>query len=244
MEALTTRPTNAALLIKKLRSWRVGQGSLEKCIAVRLGAGSARLTEYRLDDLSRISGVSARNIRAYRERGLLDPPRRVGRSAYYSDIHVAQLAAISQLLGKGFNSTHIAEFFDGLRRGQSLVDVLGIPPTAVGHQGRRVQITPSDPDVGTLVSRGLARTIDGAVVLTDPVLAEIVDHVPDQRLCVRTIARVVASTDAAVDALAASVVGTVAESLTAQPESENRALARAVLSDLLDQAVKRAAAIA
>jgi DNA-binding transcriptional MerR regulator len=202
------------------------------------------LTEYRLDDLARISGVGARNIRAYRERGLLDPPRRVGRSAYYSDSHLAQLAAISQLFGKGFSSAHIAEFFDGLRRGQSLVDVLGIPASAVGHQTRRLQIAPSDPDVGTLVSCGLARIIDGAVVLTDPVLAEIVELVPDQRLWVHTIAGVVAATDTAVDALAESAVGTVAERLTAQPVSDNRALARAVLSGLLDEAVKRASAIA
>ena len=38
----------------------------------------AALAEYRLDDLARISGVSSRNIRAYRERGLLDPPRTAG----------------------------------------------------------------------------------------------------------------------------------------------------------------------
>jgi DNA-binding transcriptional MerR regulator len=202
------------------------------------------LTEYRLNDLARISGISARNIRAYRERGLLDPPRRVGRSAYYGDAHLAQLAAISRLLGKGFSSAHIAEFFDGLRGGQSLVDVLGIPPTAVGQHVRRLQIALSDPDVGTLVSRGLARIVDGAVVLTDPALADIVDHVPNQPLWVHAIARVAAATDAAVDALAESSVGTVAECLTAQPESDNRALARAVLSGLLDQAVKRGAAIA
>jgi DNA-binding transcriptional MerR regulator len=197
-----------------------------------------------LDDLARISGISARNIRAYRERGLLDPPRRVGRSAYYGDAHLAQLAAISQLLGKGFSSAHIAEFFDGLRGGRSLVDVLGIPPTAVGRQMRRLQIAPSHPDVAILVSRGLARIVEGAVALADPVLAEIVDQVADQRLCVHTIAQVVAATDAAIDALAESAVGTVAENLTALPESDNRELARAVLSDLLDQAVKQAAAIA
>jgi hypothetical protein len=109
---------------------------------------------------------------------------------------------------------------------------------------RRLQIAPSHPDVAILVSRGLARIVEGAVALADPVLAEIVDQVADQRLCVHTIAQVVAATDAAIDALAESAVGTVAENLTALPESDNRELARAVLSDLLDQAVKQAAAIA
>ena len=69
------------------------------------------MAEYRLDELARISGVSARNIRAYRERGLLDRPRRVGRSAYYDDYHLSQLMTINQLLRRGFNSAHIAEFF-------------------------------------------------------------------------------------------------------------------------------------
>ena len=79
--------------------------------------GAAGLAEYRLDDLARISGVSSRNIRAYRERGLLDPPRRQGRSAFYDDYHLSQLKTINHLLRKGFNSAHIAEFFARMREG-------------------------------------------------------------------------------------------------------------------------------
>ncbi|TFW32217.1 MerR family transcriptional regulator, partial [Pseudomonas fluorescens] len=60
-------------------------------VSVQGDAGDVGLAEYRLDELAQLSGVNARNIRAYRERGLLDPPRRVGRSAYYDDAHVAQL---------------------------------------------------------------------------------------------------------------------------------------------------------
>jgi DNA-binding transcriptional MerR regulator len=239
-----SRQAIATVLWRNIRSQSLPRGRVEQWIAVRLGAGRARLAEYRLDDLARLSGVSARNIRAYRERGLLDPPRRVGRSAYYGDSHLAQLTAISQLLGKGFSSAHIAEFFAGLRRGQSLVDVLGIAPTAVSQLPHPLQVAPSDPDVSTVVSHGLAQIIDGAVVLTDPELADIVERAPDQDLWVHAIARVVTATDAAVDAVAESAVGAVAEYLTTQPESDNRALVRTVLSGSLDQAVKRAVAIA
>ncbi|WP_235849501.1 MerR family transcriptional regulator [Mycolicibacterium doricum] len=49
------------------------------------------MVEYRLNELSRISGASTRNIRAYRERGLLDPPRRQGRSAFYTAFHLARV---------------------------------------------------------------------------------------------------------------------------------------------------------
>lgn len=79
-----------------------------------------------------MSGVSARNIRAYRERGLLDPPRRVGRSALYDDYHLSQLNTISELLAKGFTSTHIAEFFTSMRQGSDLADILGLQRAMLG----------------------------------------------------------------------------------------------------------------
>lgn len=82
--------------------------------------------EYRLDELARLSGVSARNIRAYRERGLLDPPRREGRSAFYDGFHLTQLQTINELLGRGFTSAHVAEFFETMRAGGSVAELLGL----------------------------------------------------------------------------------------------------------------------
>src|SRR6201991_2641755 len=98
------------------------------------GLRSVALAEYRLDELALTSGVRARNIRAYRERGLLDPPRRVGRSAFYDDYHLSQLRTINQLLRRGFNSAHIAEFFASMRRGADLADILGIHQAVLGPQ--------------------------------------------------------------------------------------------------------------
>src|ERR1700730_16030858 len=100
--------------------------------APRTTAGWFALAEYRLDDWARIRAVSARNIRAYRERGLLAPPRRVGRSAYYDDYHLSQLKTINQLLRRGFNSAHIAEFFASMRQGTDLADILGIQRAILG----------------------------------------------------------------------------------------------------------------
>ena len=43
--------------------------------------------------------VSAmRNLRAYRQRGLLDPPRLHGRKGYYGPEHLAQLRTVRALL--------------------------------------------------------------------------------------------------------------------------------------------------
>jgi DNA-binding transcriptional MerR regulator len=84
------------------------------------------MAEYRIDELAQVSGVSSRNIRAYRERGLLRPPRRAGRKAFYDDDHLTQLQVINRLLSRGFNSAHIADFFRAIRGGQDLADVLGL----------------------------------------------------------------------------------------------------------------------
>ena len=35
--------------------------------------------EYRIEELARLAGTTTRNIRVYRDRGLLHPPLRVGR---------------------------------------------------------------------------------------------------------------------------------------------------------------------
>jgi DNA-binding transcriptional MerR regulator len=84
------------------------------------------VAEYRIDELAQVSGVSTRNIRAYRERGLLEPPRRAGRTAIYGDHHLTQLQVINRLLRRGFNSTHIADFFQAIRAGHDLADLLGL----------------------------------------------------------------------------------------------------------------------
>ncbi len=84
------------------------------------------MAEYRIDELAQVSGVSSRNIRAYRERGLLEPPRRAGRTAIYGDDHLTQLQIINRLLGRGFNSAHIADFFRAIRGGDDLADLLGL----------------------------------------------------------------------------------------------------------------------
>lgn len=189
------------------------------------------MSEYRLEELAEVSGVSARNIRAYRERGLLDPPRRSGRSALYDESHLAQLDTINQLLRRGFNSAHIAEFFAGMRDGADLADVLGlqravprpraVAPTAASLPPVSRKDGPLDIDVDSdearrLVELGLARRADGAVVLTDPVLGEIVARAADPMLYIRALLRIVESARQDIDVLAAAVVTALQECLTAR----------------------------
>ena len=46
--------------------------------------------ELTVDELARRAGVTVRNVRAYAARGLLPPPRMVGRTGYYGREHVAR----------------------------------------------------------------------------------------------------------------------------------------------------------
>ncbi|MGK2869515.1 MAG: MerR family transcriptional regulator [Mycobacterium sp.] len=104
--------------------------------------------EYRLDELARMSGVSARNIRAYRERGLLDPPRREGRSAFYDGYHLAQLQTVNELLRRGFTSAHIAEFFETVRAGGSVAELLGLGRAILRPRTEPGDTTSAPPDRG------------------------------------------------------------------------------------------------
>ena len=195
------------------------------------------MAEYRLDELARISGVSARNIRAYRERGLLDPPRRVGRSAFYDDYQLSQLRTINQLLRRGFNSAHIAEFFASMRQGADLADILGIQrallgprsgddpgdASEAGDEDRRrapgtpaVDIDPHSDLAAKLIDGGLAEMRGSHIVVVDPAIAEILGRGVDQLLYVRALLRIQGSTRDAVDDLAEGFVEALAESVEAR----------------------------
>lgn len=176
------------------------------------------MAEYRLEELARVSGVSARNIRAYRERGLLDPPRRVGRSALYDDYHLSQLNTISQLLRKGFNSVHIAEFFDSMRKGTDLADILGLQRAVLGagadedDPSMPAMALGSDTDEAhSLVTAGMAEVVGGRVVLTDVAVADILGRSANTPLYARSLLRFVEAAEASVDRLAEVFVTVLAE---------------------------------
>ncbi|MGP4057610.1 MerR family transcriptional regulator [Mycobacterium sp. 4D054] len=176
------------------------------------------MAEYRLEDLARESGISARNIRAYRERGLLDPPRRVGRSALYDDYHLSQLNTISQLLRKGYNSAHIAEFFASMRQGTDLADILGLQQAVLGEGTPEPESAPAavaidadSEEARKLAGYGLAEIENGRVVMTDGAAADILAHSPDPALYVRALLRFVEAAEDSVDDLAEAFVTSLEE---------------------------------
>jgi DNA-binding transcriptional MerR regulator len=55
-----------------------------------------------VDQLASRVGMTVRNVRAYAARGLLQPPRLVGRTGFYGPEHVARLTLVREMLAQGF----------------------------------------------------------------------------------------------------------------------------------------------
>jgi len=68
---------------------------------------------YRVDELAARCGVSVDTVRFYQTRGLLPPPDREGRIAWYSDEHLERLRRIRDLKRKGFTLGSIRRLLAG-----------------------------------------------------------------------------------------------------------------------------------
>jgi DNA-binding transcriptional MerR regulator len=100
--------------------------------AVRHPHGAPGSGEYRIDDLARLAGTTTRNIRVYRDRGLLPPPLRVGRIALFNDTHLTRLRLITSMLDRGYNIAHVREMLSAWEEGKNLGDVLGLETAIAG----------------------------------------------------------------------------------------------------------------
>lgn len=103
--------------------------------------------EMRIDELAREAGTTVRNVRAYRERGLLPPPRREGRVGLYSEGHLARLRLIGALLARGYSIANIADLLAAWERGHDISDLLGLEVALAvpwGDETTTVTITPAE----------------------------------------------------------------------------------------------------
>lgn len=82
--------------------------------------------EYRMEELAKEAGITVRTLRFYRERKLIQPPRREGRIAWYDDTHLARLRTISALLERGHTLNGIAELAEAFDHGRGVGDLLGL----------------------------------------------------------------------------------------------------------------------
>ena len=82
------------------------------------------MNRYTVDEIASASGIATSTIRLYRQRGLLEPPEREGRKAFYGPAHLEQLEMITRLKGRGYSLASIKEMLDLWREGESLEAIL------------------------------------------------------------------------------------------------------------------------
>lgn len=83
-------------------------------------------TLQRIEELAEESGTTVRNIRVYQERGLLPPPVRRGRTAYYGPEHRRRLALVLRLLDRGYTFATIEELFIAERHGFTVSELVQV----------------------------------------------------------------------------------------------------------------------
>jgi DNA-binding transcriptional MerR regulator len=71
------------------------------------------MVEYRVEELAREAGISVEVLRSYQSKGLLPPPRHVGRLALYGTQHVERLEQIRDLKARGYSLRAIAGLVGG-----------------------------------------------------------------------------------------------------------------------------------
>ncbi len=123
--------------------------------------------EYRMEELAKEAGIPVRTVRFYRERGLISPPRREGRIAWYDDHHLARLRTITGLLERGHTLTGIADLARTFESGRDVAEVLGLgEPT----EETPVRLTPeqlADYFEGETTPENLAAALELGYLATD-----------------------------------------------------------------------------
>lgn len=83
-------------------------------------------TEFTIDELARAAGTTARNVRAYQERGLLPAPKKRGRVGIYGPEHLARLKTIGPMLERGYSLANVGELIEAWEKGHDIGKLLGL----------------------------------------------------------------------------------------------------------------------
>lgn len=204
-----------------------------------------------MEDLAREAGITVRTVRFYRERGLIEPPRREGRIAWYDDHHLARLRTIAALLERGHTLTGIADLAAAFERGRGaggFAEVLGLDgPT----EETPVRLSPeelADHFEGEVTPENLATALElGYLVVDGDELVHISRRLLDaSSALVREgvpLAEVMAAARqvrAHADALAELFTTTLGRASTTPPDPARlRPLARSVVEAELSMALDR-----
>lgn len=132
--------------------------------------------ELTVDQLAARAGVTVRNVRAYAARGLLPPPRMVGRTGYYGRQHVARLLLVREMLAEGYTLAMI-------ERTLSSAPATGSSATLALHRALLAPWLPPEPEEVTgaeLAAR--AGVPESSAVVDSLVGLGLVERIDDTRI--------------------------------------------------------------
>lgn len=144
--------------------------------------GVAASGEYRIEELARLAGSTTRNIRVYRDRGLLHPPLRVGRIVLFNDTHLTRLRLITSMLDRGYTIAHVHEMLNAWEQGKDIGDVLGLENAIAGSWAteksermpvaRARELVDDDAAFDRLCDNGLIKLAGEDAIILRPKLIE------------------------------------------------------------------------
>ncbi len=113
--------------------------------------------EYTVDELARVADTMTTTVRMYQAKGLLQPPTKRGRVAFYGDAHLERLGLISALQRRGHSLAGIADLLDGVQHGVDLPELIGV---RTWGSPSRITVSPAE----------LADRFDGVALTADDLM--------------------------------------------------------------------------
>ncbi|MFF3533129.1 MerR family transcriptional regulator [Streptomyces sp. NPDC002466] len=200
-----------------------------------------------MEELAKEAGIPVRTVRFYRERGLISPPRREGRIAWYDDHHLARLRTITGLLERGHTLTGIADLARTFESGRDVAEVLGLgEPT----EETPVRLTPeqladyfqdetSAENLATALDLGYLATDGDEIVHISRRLLDVSSELVREGVPLATVLATGRRVREHADALAELFVSVLREHGDEAEPPQLRPLARAVMDAELSMALDR-----
>jgi len=128
---------------------------------------------YRVEELAAAADVKVDTVRFYQARGLLPAPRRVNRSAVYTDEHLARIRKIRRYQTQGLSLAVIRKVLDNESR-----STVGALLDAVADESGACTLTRAEVAKRSGVPEALLAAVEGAGLLRPMLKAWLDDNLP------------------------------------------------------------------
>lgn len=156
--------------------------------------------ELTIDELAAEVDMTVRNIRAHQSRGLLPPPRIVGRTGFYTSAHRSRLNHIRRLQDEGLNLAAIARVVeDGWITAAAIEPFADVAPEyrEPVELAERLHLEPQDPAIVRAIQLGLITPDGDRVRVEHPRLVAVAEQLSAQGVPLDAMLDVVVDVQAA-----------------------------------------------